>query len=238
MSSLKLNQLKFSTPDSDNDSRLDGSVEVTNSADRDIELVVKTVVIFDEAGNIIEGSSNDEDVLIGSGDSLEISMDSSWFKGDLLPSGKGQVEVTIRGCYCDFSDLGAIEFSNAESGPKGLLREIDIAEGLKLKVASLVFLPPDDDGDISVRSYYSVQNSGPGVFPRFKIRSSLKDPRGREIDYGELHKENMLPEDVIADYDSFYTKANRLKGGGKVEYQCTVFQSAFVMTGNESVEVE
>ena len=57
-------------------------------------------------------------------------------------------------------------------------------------------------------------------------RSCLKNPRGREIDYGELHRENMLPEDVIADYDSFFTRTNRLKGGGKVEYQCTVVQSA------------
>ena len=48
----------------------------------------------------------------------------------------------------------------------------------------------------------------------------------------------MLPEDVIADYDSFFTKTNRLKGGGKVEYQCTVFQSAFVVSGDVLVEVK
>ena len=46
-------------------------------------------------------------------------------------------------------------------------------------------------------------------------------------------------EDVIADDDSFYTKLNRLKGGGKVEYQCTGFsKSAFVVTGDAPVEVE
>ena len=90
MSCLNLNQLQFSTPDSDNDSRLDGSVEITNTADRDIELVIKTVIIFDEAGNIIEGSSTDEDVLIGSGDSLETSMDSSCSKVTFYPLAKGR----------------------------------------------------------------------------------------------------------------------------------------------------
>ena len=198
-----------SEPDSDNDSRVEGTIRFQNNSDNEQELITVSLRVLNQKGFLLSSSFEEYDEHIGPGEEWETEFSSSYFKNYTIESG-ATLQADAVGSSCTYKDLGCHPIpSNGIAGHGGV---IDLGGGFFLQGLAIIAGEPDDDGEINVEIKALLRNTSASYSPRVKIEARVLGSSGREVEDCSNYGDTILPYENKMISASACSKKSRLNG--------------------------
>lgn len=224
-------------PDSDGDTRLEGSLVLSSASNECLELFITKQLLRGADGAVLSASTDEREDALDSGDELQLDLDSGYLKASLLngtPNPLLQVEVL--GCTSNYIQLKPVQLGDGSPGLYGWHQPTQAGPSVIIESLAVGIGAVDDDGDVRIEVRALVQNNSDQYVPRIAVKVRAMAPGGREIDNSST-EEKLRPWETKAIDLSFYSfKQNRLRSLS-ISTEATVFTSSSLARCESEVEV-
>lgn len=212
-------------PDSDGDTRLDGTLMLKSECEQCLELFMTKQVLLGHDGAVLAASKDEREDSLSAGDELNLDLDSGYFKASVLNgSSSARIQVEISGCSADYAKLKVVQLGDGDPGLYGWYEPVDLGSSVIIESLAVSIGVVDDDGDVRIELRALVHNRSDEYVPRLSIKACAMAAGGREIDDSST-EEMLRPWETKSVELSFYSiKQNRLRGLS-IATEATVFST-------------
>lgn len=212
-------------PDSDGDTRLEGSLVLRSTSDQCLELFITKQLLRGADGAVLSTSTDEREDALDSGDELQLDLDSGYLKASLLHgTDTPLLQVEVLGCTSNYIQLKPVQLGDGTPGLYGWHQPTEIGSCVIIESLAVGVGPVDDDGDARIDIRALLHNQSDQYVPRLAIKARAIAPGGREIDDSST-EEKLRPWETKAVELSFYSlKQNRLRGLS-ISSEITVYAS-------------
>jgi hypothetical protein len=210
-------------PDSDGDTRLDGTLVLKSACEQCLELFMTKQVLLGHDGTVLATSKDEREDSLDVGDELKLDLDSGYLKASVFKDASSAcIQVEVSGCSADYVQLKTVQLGDGEPGLYGWHQPINIGSDVVIESLAVSIGLVDDDGDVRIELRALVHNKSDQYVPRLSFKARAMAAGNREIDVSST-EEILRPEETKAVELSFYSiKQNRLRGLS-ISAEATVF---------------
>lgn len=230
--SATIRSASLSEPDSDGDTRLEGSLVLSSTSDQCLELFITKQLLRGADGALLSASTDEREDVLDSGDELQLDLDSGYVKASLLNGTTNPLlQVEVLGCTSNFIQLKPVQLGDGIPGLYGWHKPTQIGSSVIIESLAVGIGAVDDDGDVRIEIRALVHNQSDQYVPRIAVKARAMATGGREIDDSST-EERLRPWETKAIELTFYSiKQNRLRG-------LSISPEATVFTSSSSVRCE
>lgn len=213
-------------PDSDGDTRLEGSLVLNSASDQFLELFITKQILRGADGAVLSASTDEREDALDSGDELQLDLDSGYFKASLMNGTTNPLlQVEVLGCTSNYIQLKSVQLGDGSPGLYGWHQPTQIGPSVCIESLAVGIGAVDDDGDVRIEIRALVHNLSDQYVPRIAVKARAMANGGREIDDSST-EEKLRPWETKSVELSFYSiKQNRLRGLS-ISADATVFTSS------------
>lgn len=125
--SAELEKLLLQEPDSDGDTRIEGSLILKAGYDQILELFITQQVLRNSDGAIIASSRDELEDSLSSEGVLSLDLYSGYFKSKALGnSSVANIDIEVLGCKADYVQLPSIHLGDGAPGLYGWNQEVGL----------------------------------------------------------------------------------------------------------------
>ena len=213
-------------PDSDGDTRLEGSLVLSSASDECLELFITKQLLRGADGAVLSASTDEREDALDSGDELQLDLDSGYLKASLLNGTPNPLlQVQVLGCTSNYIQLKPVQLGDGTPGLYGWHQPTQTGSSVIIESLAVSVGTVDDDGDVRFEIRALVHNQSDQYVPRIAVKARAMATGGREIDSSSTEEKLRPSETKVIELCFYSIKQNRLRGLA-ISTEATVFASS------------
>jgi|GEM_PF-5964755 len=206
-------RFEYSSPDSDGEFSFGVQFEITNTGDETAELLQRLFIFRDRNGLPVAESTNEEDCVIGPGETYSSDTDRSDYIAESLFAGDpsdARVNGHIRLCKLSFLKLPEFTLDTAPSSPTGLTDSFTVEDIVEVTGVAAWAKEPDGDGEVDIELRIGLRNLTDSGIPKIAVEAKLIDTRVRVLSESDSTCKLLAAEHYLCDLNFWNVKGKRL----------------------------